>query len=73
MRNITAEEYKEALQKIDEVQIVEIGNIRNFSGYIILKYIKDTKQYCKDNSKHQHYYIDLVLTGLRQPTKKYNY
>jgi hypothetical protein len=59
----------EEMQKIDEVQIVEIGNIKNWSGYIILKYTKETKQYCKDNSKHQYYYIDVVLTGLRQPTK----
>jgi hypothetical protein len=57
------------LKKDVQVQFVEIGNIKNLSGYILLKIDNETIDLSKKYKKANTHFIKVIFAGLRQQTK----
>lgn len=64
-------EEKEIKQNRDyEVKFVEIGNIKNLSGYILIKQNLESVSISKSRKKKKSFYSEVIFAGLRQPTKE---
>jgi hypothetical protein len=66
-QKINCDEVKNKKDK--KVQFVEIGNIKNLSGYILLKNDDETINLSRKQKKANTHFIKVVFAGLRQPTK----
>ena len=63
-------EEKEIKQNRDyEVKFVEVGNIKNLSGYILIKQNLESVSISKSRKKKKNFYSEVIFAGLRQPTK----
>lgn len=63
-------EEKEIKQNRDyEVKFVEVGNIKNLSGYCLIKTNLESISISKNRKKSKNHYSEVIFAGLRQPTK----
>ena len=63
-------EEKEIKQNRDyEVKFVEVGNIKNLSGYCLIKTNLESISISKSRKKSKNHYSEVIFAGLRQPTK----
>lgn len=63
-------EEKEIKQNRDyEVKFVEIGNLKNLSGYCLIKSTLESVSISKSRKKQKNFYSEVIFAGLRQPTK----
>ncbi len=72
-RNYIINEYfekKEIKQNRDyEVRFIEIGNLKNLSGYCLIKTNLESVSISKSRKKQKNFYSEVIFAGLRQPTK----
>ena len=62
---------KEIKLKDDKsVQFVKISNVKNLSGYILIKNNEESISASKKNKKAKSHYVEVVFAGLRQPSKQ---
>lgn len=52
-----------------DVRYIEIGNSKNLSGYVLVKYNNESQTISRSRKKRKNYYCEVVFAGLRQPTK----
>lgn len=63
-------EKKEIKQNRDyDVRFIEIGNIKNLSGYCLIKTNLESVLISKSRKKKKNFYSEVIFAGLRQPTK----
>lgn len=63
-------EEKEIKQNRDyEVKFIEVGNIKNLSGYCLIKTNLESISISKSRKKSKNHYSEVIFAGLRQPTK----
>jgi len=51
------------------VDIVKIGNIKNISGYILIKQNLNSQNVSKNSKRQKNYKYEVIFAGLKQPTK----
>jgi hypothetical protein len=72
-RNFIINKYfeKEIKQNRDyEVKFIEIGNLKNLSGYCLIKTNLESVSISKSRKKKKNFYSEVIFAGLRQPTKE---
>jgi hypothetical protein len=52
------------------VRFVKISNVRNLSGYILIKNNEESISVSKKMKQSKSHYVEVVFAGLRQPSKK---
>ena len=52
-----------------DIKFVKISNVKNISGYMILKFNKKSITSSKKMKKGKYHFVEVVFAGLRQPTK----